>query len=1733
MKTVMLNRFKFFVLMLCMGLLLPLNASADRAQQQRLYLNAKGDLRLVGNMLMHCTGTGTACVDARNGGNRTNGDGAITMGWVNTDPGAGLTNSSSANFNLPAGATVEWAGLYWGSRYTGTLNSTTHGRIQLKRPGSSTYQLIQSTTLDSATNGYQAFAEVTSIVKSAGGGTYWAGGLTGTTDSGNWAGWTLVIVYSHPSLPLRNFAVYDGFGYISNQTVTANPSGFLTPLAGPVVSRVGVLLWDGDKGSSDGERFLINNYALSDAVNPVGDIWNSTVSYLGSHVATRNPSYANTLGVDLDIVNVPVGVVPNGSTSATVGIKSPGSNEVFWFGVVTFMTDIYEPVVIPNVVKTFEDLTPATPLLVGDTIRWHITMNNTGYDGATLLQATDVIPPYLTYVPGSLVVDTGANTGGKTDAAGDDQAEYLSGPDRIIVRLGAGANATQGGLLAYGQATSFYFDTTVNAGVPAGTLLTNEVMIQHSGQTIQGTTFAASAAAVTATVMGPPAIAKAFSPSSVDVGQTAVMTITVSNAATNPAALTNVSFSDTYPAGLVNTANPNATVSCTPGSTAGTLSGAAANGNTIGMSGATIAAGGSCSITLNVTSHTAGTYLNTTSAVTASNTGAGNVASAQLAVGKPRISKSFSPTSVVYGAPSTLTLVLQNITNQALANVAFSDPLTNMQVAATPAVSNTCGGTVTAAPAGSAISLANGSLPANGSCTVSVNVTSSTMGIQPNTASGVSSDQTGSAGNPSNVAELTVIAPPVLQKSFMPMSVRPNTPTTLTLVLSNPNATTTVNGASFSDVYSGDLVNATPANAAVSCTAGSSATLTGGSNGGNSVGLTSATLAAGGQCVVTVEVQAATTGNKLNTTGSITTTNAGTGLPASATLVVDNRLGIAKSFSPAIVNLDSQTLDKTSTLTITVSNSGAGTINNINFEDVFPTGMYIASPTVGGDCAGTKEGRMTFGGWGGVAVGNTAFRLSGANLSGASCTVTLIVASNIPGQAVNTIPVAYSDNGGTALPASASLTVIVPPTVSKTFNASSVSVSANSNLTLSVTNNATASMVIGWEDIFPSGLVVGDSTSTRSCTNPTSTPGNSTFQSYNGSTWSNGMASGRVGIRVNNLTLQPGQTCTFQTTANSSTSGNYLNTTATVNYSSAGGAGGPEGSGGTASATLSVGQVSVVKTMSTTSVTNAVKQNTNATMTLQLVNQTGSMQNMTLIDDFPGQTPTSGAFTLGSTSIGGATGTCSGVSLTGGYTGSNNQGTFTTAAVGNTGIRLQGNVPTSGCTITLQVRGTETLTNTINAGQLTAGSFSNGSPTNATLYVLHPLVLDKEFDKSTMGLNDVTTMKLTITNLNGVAATDVAFTDQFPAGLAVNGAATKTCNGTLQGSTNGLSWHAVAVNDTWLRLTGTSTLAQGSYCEIEVPVKGVTAGTKTNTISNLTSTNFGDSPAASATVNVLAAPTLTKSFSPDMVLQDEVSTLTLLINNSNAVAVHGIAVTDNYPAGLVNTSSPNATTSCVGGSVTAVAGSSSLSLSGASLVAGGSCSVTVNVSSATLGNYVNTTNAITTANAGTGSTATATLRVVPHAPAPELLKTVVTISDPVNGATSPKAIPGARSRYTLRVRNSGLGSIDNNTVIVTDPLPAGVELYVGAGAPSGMLAGFSFQDGTPSSGLACTFGARNNGSDCVDFSTDGLSFNYTPSPDPDGFDANVKAIRFRPTGGMNPYSAGSPWAEFSFEVRLK
>ena len=354
-----------------------------------------------------------------------------------------------------------------------------------------------------------------------------------------------------------------------------------------------------------------------------------------------------------------------------------------------------------------------------------------------------------------------------------------------------------------------------------------------------------------------------------------------------------------------------------------------------------------CQFAVTVTGAAAGQFTNTTGNVTSTNGGTGNTATANLTVATPpTITKAFGAASILVGANTSLTFTLNNPnTSLALTGIAFSDTLpAGLQVATPNGLTTTCSGTVTAAAGSGSISLTGGALAANASCTISLNVTGVSAGVQNNTTGPISSTESG-AGATSNTASITVIGPPSIAKAFGAASINLNGTTTLTFTITNPNATVALTGVGFGDTLPAGLAVANPNGLTGSCGAG---TITTGTISGFSVvNLSGGTIAAGGSCTFSVNVVGTTGGHKVNTTGTVTSSNAGSGNQATATIDVNAPdLAITKTHSGTF------TRGQTGAVwTITVSNVGFGpTVGTVTVVDTLPA---VTNPPVPTALSGT------------------------------------------------------------------------------------------------------------------------------------------------------------------------------------------------------------------------------------------------------------------------------------------------------------------------------------------------------------------------------------------------------------------------------------------------------------------------------------------------------------------------------------------------------------------------------------------------------------------------------------------------------------------------------------------------------------------------------------------------------------------------------------------------------------
>jgi hypothetical protein len=293
--------------------------SAAEAQRvpftERYRATQHGGVVRAANTSITCRATGTraapSCPAVRAGGKGANGD--FDMFYVDVDRDPNTYNSSRAEVRLPEGSRVTYARLYWGGnlRVGEQKPPKDNGRVLIAEPGGQYKALLADTVVGHrvahGADAFQASADVTRLVRESGAGLYTVAQVNvamGRSTAGAWGGWTLVVAYENPKLPLRHLAVWDGFDALDSRTVREIRLGGLR-LATNGTGRAGLVAYDGDRGRT-GDSFTVStgrgaNTVLAGPAGPRDDVLNSTISEAGAPAPERVPSYAHTLGYDSDV----------------------------------------------------------------------------------------------------------------------------------------------------------------------------------------------------------------------------------------------------------------------------------------------------------------------------------------------------------------------------------------------------------------------------------------------------------------------------------------------------------------------------------------------------------------------------------------------------------------------------------------------------------------------------------------------------------------------------------------------------------------------------------------------------------------------------------------------------------------------------------------------------------------------------------------------------------------------------------------------------------------------------------------------------------------------------------------------------------------------------------------------------------------------------------------------------------------------------------------------------------------------------------------------------------------------------------------------------------------------------------------------------------------------------------------------------------------------------------------
>jgi len=241
--------------------------------------------------------------------------GTLRTGNNNNNP-CNVTGSSTGTLSgIPGTATVVGAYLYWAGS-----GSTVDSQITLDGSTLTADRTFQARFVLGSTNYdfFGGFKDVTAQVQSKRDGDYTFSGLTVVT--GNpycssqavLAGWSMIVIYQDLSLSGKTLVLYDGFDLERNGSTSYLLSGIYA--SAPPEAKATFLLWEGDSNlGGSGESLMFNGSTLSDGLNPVNNVYNSTIN---------SRSINNSYGVDLDTFDVSSLVQPRdtlASTTVSVG----------------------------------------------------------------------------------------------------------------------------------------------------------------------------------------------------------------------------------------------------------------------------------------------------------------------------------------------------------------------------------------------------------------------------------------------------------------------------------------------------------------------------------------------------------------------------------------------------------------------------------------------------------------------------------------------------------------------------------------------------------------------------------------------------------------------------------------------------------------------------------------------------------------------------------------------------------------------------------------------------------------------------------------------------------------------------------------------------------------------------------------------------------------------------------------------------------------------------------------------------------------------------------------------------------------------------------------------------------------------------------------------------------------------------------------------------------------------
>ncbi len=842
-----------------------------------------------------------------------------------------------------------------------------------------------------------------------------------------------------------------------------------------------------------------------------------------------------------------------------------------------------------------------------------------------------------------------------------------------------------------------------------------------------------------------------------------------------------------------------------------------------------------------------------------------------------------------------------------------------------------------------------------------------------------------------------------------------------------------------------------------------------------------------------------------------------------------NPPNISKLFSPNIIQLNG-----TSTLTFTITNPNpAASLSGISFTDILPSGLHIGNSTTTVCNGGTLTTNSS----------TKTISLSNASLAGgSSCNFSVTVTGTTAGQHTNistnvTATQSGPNNGGPNIGyAYAVLTVLAPPDFSKAFSPTSIYTGNTSTLTFTINNpNLYNSFTnIAFTDTLPAGLSVG----------------NGTYSVCGGTNNLTTNAATRQ-ITLTGGTLAANSGCNFSVIIIGSTAGSYTNTSGNITATS----GSVNLTGGNAVASITVinrvssldlkKQVSSNPTGPWTSYT-PVAPGGNVYYRFKVYNSGDTELYDIWITEVSGSInptcsfpnpllPGDDAYCYSSavtaiTGIHTNTAYASGRYPSGGtiYNSANSSATYATTGLTLTKNADETNYKVIGETIHYNY----TVTN---SGYAVLSGYV--SVTDNKTSVSCPAIntigdLDNYFDP---GESIICGATYNITNAD-ILAKSLTNTAQASIGVTTSNNASKTITlapadltAIKKNNTNNqvvaghaFDWTIIVANDT---NEGSAPFLNSEIILLDnLPNTNVsyTLGTvkKSGIIGNINCS--------------LSTDTITCSADGNVIIPSRLQGTIAVTNNSPNIVGTGTAFTADLSVGsiiLINNVPYTVLSIANDTNLTLSSNYTGVTASGIIIPASFIINVTTSVTLQAIGSLTNPKSGgvckvdpdslLLETNESNNDCYDAVSVIV--MPSITVLKSVQPFSDPINGITNPKTIPGGEVIYTILVINSGAGSVDNDSINMEDPIPTNTIMCVSNTCYNPPIS-FSCST-TPPCGLIF-----NLSSDVTYY--DAGNNVYIPTPDAEGYDPLVRKIKINPKGVLNG-STGPPHPNFSITFKVK